>query len=358
MTDTCHQELINQQQADSYLQSVIAHMKTNTPQHQDRRHHTSPDAFAIVDDVLYYVEPQFHRLRLAVAKVLQQQLMTKTHAGAFSGHFAAQGMYRKLAMQYWWKGMYTDIYHHCRNCLTCASFGGGARRHHPPLQPLPVGAPFERVGIDIMEMPQTCEGNRDVLVIVDYLTKWTEAFPMQDQSSETIVRLFVDNVICRHGVPNQLLSDRGTNLLSDLILDICQLTGMKKINTTCYHPQTDGLVENFNKTLRSMIAKHAKQFGMDWDKYLHHLLFAYRTKPHESTGESPFYLLYGRDARIPTATALHAAPTLHMLDVADYRTKLVTGLSMAWNSAHTCITKAQTKQKLQYDKHANLHHTK
>ena len=72
---------------------------------------------------------------------------------------------------------------------------------------------------------------------------------MQDQSSETIARLFVDNVICCHGVLNQLLSDRGTNLFSDLILDICQLTGMKKLNTTCCHPQTDGLVENFNKTL-------------------------------------------------------------------------------------------------------------
>ena len=86
-----------------------------------------------------------------------------------------------------------------------------------------------------------------------------------------------------------------------------------------------------------MIAKHAKQFGMDWDKYLHHLLFAYRTKPHESTGESSFYLLYGRDAQIPTATAVHASLTLHMLDIADYRTELVTSLSMAWNSPRTCI---------------------
>ena len=331
---------------------IIEQVRHNTPPAADRRHKAVWDAFAILDGILYYMDPGSHRLRLAVPKVLQQQLMEETHAGAFSRHFVAKGMYRKLATQYWWKGMYTDIYHHCRSCLTCASFSGGGHRHHPPLQPLPVGAPFERVGIDVMEMPQTCQGNRYVLVIVDYLTKWTEAFPMQDQSSETIARLFVDNVICRHGIPNQLLSDRGTNLLSDLILDICVLTGMKKINTTCYHPQTDGLVENFNKTLRSMIAKQAKQFGMDLDKYLHHLLFAYRTKPHESTGESPFYLLYGRDARIPTEGALYASPTLHMLDAADYRTELVTGLSTAWDLARTCIAKAQKKQKLQYDKHS------
>ena len=103
--------------------------------------------------------------------------------------------------------VYTDVYRHCHGCLTCASFGGGTRKCHPSLQPIPVGVLFERVGIDIMEIPQTCEGTRYVLVIVDYLSKWTEAFPMQDQSSETTAKLLVDHVICCHGVPNQLLSD-------------------------------------------------------------------------------------------------------------------------------------------------------
>ena len=142
----------------------------------------------MIDGILFYVKPQSYHLRLAVPKVLQQQLMKETHVGVFSGHFAARGMYRKLATQYWWKGMYTDIYHQCHSCLTCVSFNGGARRCHPPLQPLPVGGPFKRVGIDIME---TCEGNRYVLVVVDYLTKWIEIFLMQDQSSKTIARLLL-----------------------------------------------------------------------------------------------------------------------------------------------------------------------
>ena len=193
-----------------------------------------------------------------------------------------------------------------------------------------------------------------MLVIMDYLTEWVEAFPMLNQSSETIAKLLIDHVICRHGVPNQLLSDRGTNLLSDLIMDICHLTGMKKINTTAYHPQTDGLVENFNRTLRAMLAKHSKQFGMDWDKHLQHLLFAYRTKPHGSTGESSFYLLYGRDARLPTESTLQSSPPLHMLDVGDYRTELVIGLSTAWDMARKSIEKAQSKQKFQYDKKAKV----
>jgi len=126
-----------------------------------------------------------------------------------------------------------------------------------------VGGPFERVGVDILEMPPTEKENRYIVVFMDYLTKWVEAFPTADQTSETIARLLVERVICQHGAPKELLSDRGPNLLSSLILDICNLMGMKKTNTTAYHPQTDGLVENFNSTLRAMIAKHAKTFGRD-----------------------------------------------------------------------------------------------
>ena len=104
-------------------------------------------------------------------------------------------------------------------------------------------------------MPQTSRGNRYIIVFVEYLTKWVEAYTSPDQTSETIARLLVDCVVCRHGVPSQLLSDRGPNLLSDLIQDVCALLGMHKVNTMAYHPQCDRLVENFNRTLRAMISQ-------------------------------------------------------------------------------------------------------
>ena len=133
------------------------------------------------------------------------------------------------------------------------------------------------------------------------------------------------------------------------MLELCKLTGMKKINTTAYHPQTDGLVENFNRTLQGMLAKHSKVFGMEWDKHLQHLLFTYRIKPHDSTNESQFYMIYGRDARLPSETTLSTPPTLQMLEVDDYKTELVTGLTECWNIAHTSINKAQARQKKYYD---------
>ena len=112
--------------------------------------------------------------------------------------------------------MFRDAQTHCRSCLTCATYTGAGKRLKPPLMPIPVGGPFHRVGVDIMELPLTVHGNKYVVVFMDYLTKWVEAFAVSDQTSETIATLLVNEIICRHGVPEVLLSDRGTNLLSSL----------------------------------------------------------------------------------------------------------------------------------------------
>ncbi len=128
------------------------------------------------------------------------------------------------------------------------------------------------------------------------------------------------------------LSDRGVNFLSEFVSEVCQLTGMKKINTTAYHPQTDGMVEKYNSNLLGMNSKHAAQYGSECDRYLCYLLLAYRVKPHESMGESPFFLLHGRDARLPTETALTTPRTPYQVDTDDYTTKLMDGLSTAWKN--------------------------
>ena len=95
--------------------------------------------------------------------------------------------------------------------------------------------------------------NQYAVVFTDYLTKWPEVFATKDQTALTIAELFVEEIVCRHGVPGQLLSDRGAAFLSRLLKEICNLLGVKKINTTAYHPQTNGLTERFNRTLRDTV---------------------------------------------------------------------------------------------------------
>ena len=107
-----------------------------------------------------------------------------------------------------------DIRKYCRGCLICATHKGTGRGSRPPLQPIPVGGLFHRVDVDILQLLRTLDGNCYVVVFVDYLTKWVEAFSTSDQRAETTAMLFVENIVCRHGVPKELLSDCGPNFLS------------------------------------------------------------------------------------------------------------------------------------------------
>ena len=200
-----------------------------------------------------------------------------------------------------------------------------------------------------MDLPKTDQGNKHVIVFQDFLTKWPMVFPTPDQKSIRIVRLLTEEVVPAFGVPEALLSDRGTNLLSHLMQDVCNLLGTRKLNTTAYHPQCDGMVERFNRTLKTMLRKHAAKFGNQWDKYLHGALWAYRNVPHESTGEKPSFLLYGFDCHSPTEAALLPPSTIQPTDVADYR-ELILSLSSARELAAKTIQKAQKRYKDQHDK--------
>ena len=164
--------------------------------------------------------------------------------------------------------MRKDISQWCRACLPCAKRGTG-RPTKPLLTPIPVDGPFDRVGVDILKMPKTKQSNAYIVVFMDYLTKWPEAFATSDQTSLTIAKLLVERIISRHGVPHQLLSDRGPAFLSKLFLGMCSVLGVKKVNTTAYHPQTDGLVERFNRTLVDMLAKRLNSSGKSGTRSSH-----------------------------------------------------------------------------------------
>lgn len=226
--------------------------------------------FEIMDGVLYYLSPTLpDQWRLAVPASLRMTLMKEHHTGKFAGHFTERKMYATLSTRYWWQGMRADVRHFCRSCLVCASRKGTGRGGRPPLQSIPVGGPFEMVGVDILQLPQSYQGNQYVVIFVDYLTKWPEAFAVPDQTAETIARLLVEQVIVRHGVPERLLSDIGPNFLSALVQEVCKLVGTSKINTSGYHPQCDGLVEKFNSTLINMLAKSVGKYRRDWDAHCH-----------------------------------------------------------------------------------------
>lgn len=239
-----------------------------------------------MDDILYFIDSRNKsQKRAIVPSHLQATLLLESHGGWMGGHFSARRLYRTLSRHWWWEGMYGDVYTFIKQCPECTLVSSGGRKYQPHLHPIPVQRPFQILGVDIMELPRTKQGNRYVVVFQDFFTKWPLVFPVPDQKASRLAKLLVEEVIPFCGVPEGLLSDRGTNLLSHLMLDVCKLLGTKKLNTTSYHPQCDGMVERFNRTLKTGLRKYAVRFGEQWDTYLPGLLWAYRNTPHDSTGE-------------------------------------------------------------------------
>ena len=278
--------------------------------------------------------------------------MMDYHSGCLAGHFSGPRLYQTLARKWWWKCMYRDALEYAESCPQCAIVKGTGRKNKPPLHPIPTERPFQIVGVDIMELPVTTRGNKYVVVFQDLFTKWPMVYPTSNQKAETIARLIVEEIVPFFGVPEALLSDRGTNLLSHLMKDICKLLGIKKLNTTAHHPECDGAVERFNRTLKTMLRKQAARHGAQWDQYIHGVVWAYRNTPHSSTKEKPSYLLFGMDCRSPTEAALLPPKSIRATKISDYREELVTTLSSARALALKFNRKSQQQYKHQHDKKA------
>ena len=142
--------------------------------------------------------------------------------------------------------------------------------------------------MDIMgPVPQSYKGNEYILVIMEYTTRYVIALPLKETSSNTVMRKFIKHIVNREGIPSEILTDRGSNFLSHSMDELCQQLGIKQLRTIAHHPQTDGAVERFNRTLGDMLTAHVASEPAQWDKHLEYCLAHYNRIPHFSTRQTP-----------------------------------------------------------------------
>jgi hypothetical protein len=169
---------------------------------------------------------------------------------------------------------------------------------------------------------------------------------MKNQTAQTIARCLVNKIITKYGAPQHVLTDRGTNFLSSLVTEICVLFKIKQMRTTAYHPQTDGLVERYNRTLCDMLACYVHDEPEEWDKYLPFVTFAYNTAIQSTLKECPFYLFFGRAPLLPNDIKINSRYHTRHDDRIVYAEKWENAKKLARDH----LFKAQTKQKEYYDK--------
>ena len=152
----------DEQRKDPDLLEIINFIQKEELPHEEKRARkiaVQASLFTMEDDMLCYVDPkQKHQKRVAVPRHLQEQILKESHAGGMGGHFSGS-IYTALVRSWWWDGMHADTLRFVRNCPTCSIVSGGGKVTRPPLHPIPVQQPFQIVGVDIIDLPKTIDGN-------------------------------------------------------------------------------------------------------------------------------------------------------------------------------------------------------
>ena len=263
-------------------------------------------------------------------------------------------MTAQIRQRFYWPGMFRDVENHCRCCEECQR-SSTRKPVKAPLVPLPImEEPFKRIAMDIVgPLPRSSSGKRYILVICDYATRYPGAIVLRTMDAPAVAEELL-KFFARMGVPQEILTDQGTNFTSQLINKVYRLLHIKPIRTTPYHPQTDGLVERFNGTLKSMLRKAVDKQGQDWDHLLPYLLFAYREVPQASTEFSSFELVYGRHVRGPLDVLKEAWASSRRSteSVVSYVLTVQERLAKLRDIVRDNLEDARATQKKWYDRHA------
>lgn len=267
------------------------------------------DSLAIKDDILFLKWENDIGNKITWKVVLPEKLravaLKSLHNAHTSGHLGIKKTLAKVRDRYFWYGLRRDVENWLRNCTVCGSKKGPSKKSRAPLKLYSVGVPMERLAIDVTgPLPRSNKGNKYIVVISDYFTKWTQAFAIKDQEASTIAKILVENVISLFGVPRQLHSDKGSNFESKLFTEVCKLLGIDKTRTTTNRPQSDGMVERMMKTIKEMLKSFIDKNHKNWDELLPLLMMAYRSSIHESTGVSPSRMMLGREITLPVDLVL------------------------------------------------------
>ena len=295
--------------------------------------------------------------QLVVPKEVREKVIRVAHDGLLSGHCGIKRTKDRVLSNFYWREVDEDVKRFCRSCNVCQKTLPKGRQGKAPLQRMPViGEPFRRVAVDLVGPIAPCSerGHRYILTVVDYATRYPEAEVLKTIDTISVAEGLI-NIFCRIGFPEEILTDRGTQFVSEMMEEVNRLLSMKHLKTTAWHPQCNGLVERFNGTLKMILKRLCAECPKQWDRYLPAVLFAYRSSIQESSGFSPFELVFGRKVRGPMEI-LRAYwgkdEKEEVKNVYKYVMDLKQRLQETCNIAQEELLKAQEIHKKRYDRSA------
>lgn len=303
---------------------------------------------------LKLIEGVLHRVTHIDEETRHQLVLPIEHAStvleALHDDMGHPGKDRTLSLirdRFYWPGMHKDIETWIEECGRCT------RRKTPtnqraPLVNITTTSPLELVCMDFLTLEPCKGGYKHILVITDHFTRFAMAIPTRNQLAKTTAEMFYNNFIVHYGIPERIHSDQGANFESRVIQELCKIMGMKKSRTTSYHAMGNGMCERFNRTLLNMLGSLDSSKKTNWKAYVKPFVHAYNCTRHESTGQTPYLLMFGNNPRLPVDAAFglrvnEKEPSTQYIK--DLRERIIQAHKLATAAAE----KARNKQKECYN---------
>jgi len=272
-------ELAKEQLADSIRQEIRKDMDTT-----DRTRF-----YENGDGILCRHGQQEGTQQVVVPRSLVADVLEREHSSPLGGHPGETKMHRTLRRRYYWPSLAADVFGWVAACATCAKNRLMGVRSSSAMRLFPATEPFEAVAIDLLgPLFRTPEGYEYLLVTCDRFSKLTRVAPLRDVTALDVLSAFTDVWIASYGIPDSTLSDNGLQFASVLYQGVLQMLGVSTNYATPYHPQTNGQVERFNKTLVQQPRHYVSEHVVTWARYVSLLVTVYNSQVHISTGEAPF----------------------------------------------------------------------
>lgn len=324
-------------------------------EHPEVKHYWSRwDQLRMEDGLLRYrwIDRDSERLKMVVPMQERRAILSEHHNDKLAGHFGVLKTVGRLRESpYYWPRMKQSVEDWIRRCDVCCTTKPALKKEVASMGKLLTGAPLERVAVDVMgPLPVTDRGNKYLVVIGDYFTKWMEAVPTPDHKADTIARTLITHFVSKFGIPLSLHSDQGRDFESQLFKEMCKLLGIEKTRTTPWHPQSDGLVERFNRTLETMLKQTIKEDQSDWDLQAPLCCMAYRAATHETTRQTPNMMMLGRNLSLPSYLQAEPPEQKACGTTHAYSQELAERMQRAHEMARKSQVKGFRYQQRQYDK--------
>lgn len=281
-----------------------------------------------------------------------KKLLDEFHISSLGGHQGISRTYNRIKSYYHFPNMLSRIKAYIKSCPSCQKNKVSIPHKMPMVITTTSSKPFDRIFLDIVgPLNITFQHNRYILTIQDDLSKYSLAIPIENQESTTIAQAFVENYICRFGAPEAILTDQGTNLIGEVLKNVCKILKISKIQTTAYHPQSNGACERSHRTLAEYLRNFIDGDTQNWDTWIPFAMFTYNTTPHTSTHIMPFELIHGFKPNLPSSFKSKQLSVVYNYE--DYLSFIKNRLKSSYEIARQNLLISKEKSKIYYDKNCN-----